>query len=569
MRIQTKLLLIIGVILMAIFAGIEFAHYKSTQKEAAINLKEQAEKVRALLMATRRVYHQQFINSEIPLTEKTVGFLPAHAMSKISVDYPNWESSGFSFNNVSDKPRNPSQAADEVELEAMAYFRLNPTETLLFKPFTNKEGEPYYLYARPIWVEEYCLKCHGERESAPDTINNLYETAWNYDVGDLRGILSIKLPAATQSKKVWHSFGPGVIMQLVGFIVIFILVTIVLRRNVSLPLARLANDIQSFAAGDYSKRATEFEGEFGVLAKEFNHMANRISEQQDELRALNTDLEQRVIDRTAQLDAKIEELTQTRHELMQSEKMASLGRLVAGFAHELNTPIGVAVGTASTLQHKTQFLHQLFEQEEVDEEDVLAALATVDEAAALTLSNLRRASHLVNSFKRTAVDQTSEDVRRFDIKTTIEDVINTLHNKFKRTNIRINLDCPDNLKVYTVPGALEQVLTNLIMNSWTHGFNEGADAGNINIQVSLMDERLKVDYSDTGTGISPEDLQKIFEPFFTTNRARGGSGLGMYICYNLVTSQLGGTMTCDSTVGEGVTFKIDIPVKENSPIEED
>jgi len=263
----------------------------------------------------------------------------------------------------------------------------------------------------------------------------------------------------------------------------------------------------------------------------------------------------------AQLNAKINELKQTRHELVQSEKMASLGRLVAGFAHELNTPIGVAVGTASTLQNKTKLINKLLEQEEVDEEELLAALETVDEASELTLSNLRRASHLVNSFKRTAVDQTSEDVRKFDIKLTVEDVINTLHNKFKRTDIKIQLDCPDKLNIYSIPGSLEQILTNLIMNSWIHGFDEGKNSGNIAIAIQLVEDCLKINYSDTGKGISSEALEKVFEPFFTTNRAGGGSGLGMYICYNLVTAQLEGNMTCESTVGEGVNFNLDFPVK--------
>ncbi|MDM8557873.1 ATP-binding sensor histidine kinase [Candidatus Parabeggiatoa sp. HSG14] len=272
-------------------------------------------------------------------------------------------------------------------------------------------------------------------------------------------------------------------------------------------------------------------------------------------------LDAKVADRTAQLNTKVEELTQTRHELVQSEKMASLGRLVAGFAHELNTPIGVAVGSASTLQKKSKFINNLLEQEEVDEEELVSALDTIDQAADLTLSNLRRAAGLVKSFKRTAVDQTSEDVRKFEVKTTIEDVINTLHNKFKQTAIEIQLDCPDDLAVYSIPGVLEQILTNLLMNSLIHGFDEGKNAGSINTKVQFDGNNLCLEYSDNGKGISEENLEKIFEPFFTTHRAHGGSGLGMYICYNLVTSQLHGTMSCDSTLGKGVVFRIEFPIQ--------
>ncbi|MDM8569133.1 DUF3365 domain-containing protein, partial [Thiotrichales bacterium HSG1] len=137
MKIQTKLLLFIGIILTLIFVGMTVVNYQTTKKEVETNLLEQATKVRNLLMSTRRIYHKQFIDSEIELTKKTVGFLPAHALGRISADYPNWDSSGFSFNNVSDQPRNPDHAADAIELEAMEYFRKFPAEKILFKPFTR------------------------------------------------------------------------------------------------------------------------------------------------------------------------------------------------------------------------------------------------------------------------------------------------------------------------------------------------------------------------------------------------------------------------------------------------
>ena len=276
-------------------------------------------------------------------------------------------------------------------------------------------------------------------------------------------------------------------------------------------------------------------------------------------------LEEKVEERTAQLNTKIEELTQIRQELIQNEKMASLGRLVAGFAHELNTPIGVAVGTASVLRQKSQLINQMLGQEEIEEEELVSALSAINEASELTLSNLRRAAGLVNSFKRTAVDQTSEIAWKFEVKTILEDVINTLRNKFRQTTIEIQLDCPNDLNIYSIPGALEQVLTNLILNSLKHGFKEGTIGGRIMITVRLKEKRLQIDYSDTGVGITAKAVEKVFEPFFTTNRAQGGSGLGMYICYNLITSQLNGTMTCKSILGKGVLFKIEFPVVFSLP----
>jgi len=311
--------------------------------------------------------------------------------------------------------------------------------------------------------------------------------------------------------------------------------------------------------------------ELGVLANSFNRMAAQLQEsfhtlenKSSEIQHLNSDLEQRVLQRTADLNAKIQELVQTRNELLQSEKMASLGRLVAGFAHEINTPIGVAVGAASTLQEIARSVLKMFEQEEVDEEELLTTIESLEEAADLTLSNLRRATRLVSSFKRTAVDQSSEVLRLFNVKETVEDVNNSLHNKFKHTQIKIMIDCPESLLVFGLPGILDQVLTNLMMNSFHHGFDDGHSPGTITISISKMEPNLHIEYVDTGKGMNQEVLEKIFEPFFTTRRGRGGSGLGMYLCYNLVTSQLRGTISCQSAPGQGVRFFIDYPIKQDT-----
>jgi signal transduction histidine kinase len=289
-------------------------------------------------------------------------------------------------------------------------------------------------------------------------------------------------------------------------------------------------------------------------------MAGRVASE-IERNDLQVNLKQQVEERTAELNAKIEELQRTRHELIQSEKMASLGRLVAGFAHELNTPMGVAVSSASVLQGKSNEINNLLSQDEVDGEALDAILAQFSQATNLIVSNLKRASELVNSFKRTAVDQSSEDIRQFNVKSTLEDVINTLQSKFRTTDININLNCPEDLQIYSIPGMLDQVLTNLMLNSLEHGFNRGEKSGHIQISAQLKQDRLQVIFSDNGKGISEENLKNIFEPFFTTNRSQGGSGLGLYISYNLITSQLKGNMSCESTPDHGSTFKIEFPVQ--------
>ena len=265
--------------------------------------------------------------------------------------------------------------------------------------------------------------------------------------------------------------------------------------------------------------------------------------------------------RTADLDSKIEELTRTRNELIQSEKMASLGRLVAGFAHEINTPIGVAIGAASTLEENARSVHRLLTLDEVDEEEFLSCTEPMLQAAELVQSNLGRAARMVSSFKRTAIDQSNESHRLFNLDEIITDVINSLHNQFKRTAIEIKVDCPKKVAMFGNPGELDQLLTNLLMNSLIHGYANGAEAGRITLGVHLEKGILELLYSDDGTGMNKEQLAKIFEPFFTTNRHHGGSGLGLYICYNLVTASLDGTIQCNSSPGNGVRFHIRIPVQ--------
>jgi signal transduction histidine kinase len=269
----------------------------------------------------------------------------------------------------------------------------------------------------------------------------------------------------------------------------------------------------------------------------------------------------RIRELTIHLNAKVDELTQTRKKLIQSEKMASLGRLVAGFAHELNTPLGIAIGSTSAQIQEIEKIHQLMGKEEIDVDELLSALDGIDKGANLTLSNLERLVNLVTSFKRTAIDQTSDEIRTFDVEEVIQEAINTLYSHFKATQIAIEFTCAKDIKINSLPGALKQIITHLLINSLIHGFNEGQQAGVIKIKVKLIDgQQLHIEYSDNGTGIPSENLEKIFEPFFTTHRTHAGSGLGMYICYNLVTTQLSGTISCDSTVNNGVKFQIDYPV---------
>ncbi len=326
MRLQTKLLVTIGMVLTLVFIGVEYNSYKDAEENALHDLQDQAEKVHSLLMAYRNNQQQVFLKYNVPMNEVNLHFLPAFAIGKISQEYPNWDKSGFSFENVSDQPRNLEHLADEIELSAMDYFRQNPKEQVLFKPFNNakKNGEEYYLYARPIWIEKHCLKCHGNREDAPPVVRDKYDTAWNYKEGELRGILSIKLPAETVKARAWKTFEEGAFIHLIGSIGIFLSVIVIIKRNVTTPLEQLSQGLQAVAKGDYNHHLSGFEGEFAVISAGFNDMTEKVAEHRHALNALNNELEQRVILRTSELAKANEEIKRLNENLtVENERMGS------------------------------------------------------------------------------------------------------------------------------------------------------------------------------------------------------------------------------------------------------
>lgn len=285
MSLKQRIHLLIGFTLGVGFILFAALSYQAEKTAAEANLLASADQVRSVLMATRRVYHHQFIDSGLPLNEKTIGFLPAHALSRISKELTNWDKTGFSFNNVSDQPRNLTQKADETEMSAIEYFRQNPKAELRFVAFTSANGEPYYHYARPIWIEQYCLQCHGDRNQAPETIRNLYDTAYDYQIGELRGILSIKVPARTVQAQLRHGFLFTLAWTGCTLLLLWLAVGFVMRRDVLRPLASLKTGINHLAGGVLSGRVGALPGEFGVIGQAFDDMASALEQEQIRLAA--------------------------------------------------------------------------------------------------------------------------------------------------------------------------------------------------------------------------------------------------------------------------------------------
>lgn len=284
---------------------------------------------------------------------------------------------------------------------------------------------------------------------------------------------------------------------------------------------------------------------------------------QQALEALNAQLEQRVSDRTRELEAAIDDLHRTQSELVRSEKLASLGSLVAGVAHELNTPIGNAVIVASTLADQ----QRRFAQEMASglrRSSLTRFVGEVQEGVDVMERNLRRAAELISSFKQVAVDQSSHQRRRFDLREIVQELTLALSPTLRRAGVTLTHDLPAGVTLDSYPGPLGQVIMNVVNNAVVHAFAQQADP-RIEAHGEVSDGQLTLTLSDNGCGIPPEHLPRVFDPFFTTRLGQGGSGLGMHIVYSLVTELLGGSVNIDSTVGRGTTVTLHIPLQAPQP----
>jgi len=261
----------------------------------------------------------------------------------------------------------------------------------------------------------------------------------------------------------------------------------------------------------------------------------------------------------ASLEDSLDKLHRTQREMIHSAKMAALGDLVAGVAHEVNTPIGVSVTAASFLVERTRQMRDLYDAGEMKRSDLEKYLSVADESATSVLTNLERAAELVQSFKKVAADQSSEEKRVFEIRSYLEQILLSLRPQFKRTPHQVFMDCPASMMLNSYPGAIMQIMTNLIMNSLIHGFADG-NPGEIHILVEPAGENVVLSYRDTGVGMDKEQRERIFDPFYTTRRGSGGTGLGMNIVYNLITQTLGGSIVLETSPGNGAFFVLTIPV---------
>jgi PAS domain S-box-containing protein len=324
--------------------------------------------------------------------------------------------------------------------------------------------------------------------------------------------------------------------------------------------------------GDGSKVLVQLSGHtftlagerYGILASADVTDKRRI---ENEIRELNATLEQRVVQRTEELQHANEELAYTletlnkaQEELVRSEKLAALGSLVAGIAHELNTPIGNSLMVASTLVDQTRALTASYQDSGLKRSTLEHYIGDAGKAGDILVRNLQRAANLVTGFKQVAVDQTSSQRRKFSVAEVVSEIMLTLWPTFKKSAIQVEQSVPQGLMMDSYPGPLGQVITNLVNNALLHGF-EGRQSGTISISADESAEGwLELVVTDDGIGIPAANLNRIFDPFFTTKLGAGGSGLGLNITHNIVTGILGGRIRVQSEPGNGSAFILTLPL---------
>lgn len=379
-----------------------------------------------------------------------------------------------------------------------------------------------------------------------------------YNAEKVGEIVIVKSASSIYSftKRLFNTF---LVFCITLLIIAFAISTIIFKFFLN-PIIDLASKTKEIASNrNYSKRVS-YEGK-----NEVAYLHNSINSLLEETQQLTESLEARVLERTNDLKKSLESLQIAQSQLIESEKMASLGNLVSGVAHEINTPIGNALTGASIIERESGILYNELNNQTLKKTTLESKLDIIKQSSHILIKSLNQASSLVKSFKNISVDQSVDFERKFNIKEYIQEILQTCHAQTRQKNISVELDADDKLNIYSYPGVFAQIFNNLIGNTVMHAFDDtDTKERKITISISKVNNDLIIVYKDNGKGIDETIKDSIYEPFITTKRNAGGTGLGMNIVYNLVTQKLLGSIKMESIKALGVTFTIKIPIKEQT-----
>ncbi len=386
-------------------------------------------------------------------------------------------------------------------------------------------------------------------------------------------ILAANYPAR-EAERPFDEARSKVYAMAIGLGIVLLLLVWEIMRRLLAPLARLTGHVAQLGnAGAQRQIELEAGGEIGTLGDAFNKMMadldHRQAEQariEGEMRRLNANLERIVSERTAaliasneELEAVISRLTIAQKELVEAEKLAALGALVAGIAHELNTPIGNCTLIASKLSEQADELSSGIESGKIRKTELQKHLDELHVASGILGRNLDKAAALIASFKQIAVDRSSEARRRFLLDKVLTDTVLMMQPMLKQANCTVAVALPAGIEMDSFPGSLGQSIGALLENATVHAYPDRT-GGRVDIRAERSGDSVTISVQDSGAGISRENLEHIFDPFFTTRLGQGGSGLGLHIVYNLVTGMLGGRIAVESTPGAGTHFRLTLPL---------
>jgi signal transduction histidine kinase len=343
------------------------------------------------------------------------------------------------------------------------------------------------------------------------------------------------------------------------FVAVILIAGVLIALSIRLPLQELMTAMEAITLGryDHEIQGTKATDEIGAMARAMevfreNAIARRLAE--DELRTSKEQAEQALA-----------ELRDAQRSLIDAERLAALGGLVAGVAHEVNNPVGVSLTVASSLANRcSTFAEELRSDAPLRRSRLEDFIARNRDAAQQLVANLQRAAELIQSFKQVAVDRSHAERREFDLREATDQIVASLRPALRKSRILVSVDVPGRITLDSYPGAYGQVLTNLFLNAVHHAFS-GEREGTIALTARVLDnEHVEITVADNGAGMTPEVQRQAFDPFFTTRRSAGGTGLGLHIVYNLVTQKLGGKVTLESKPGHGTVIHLMLPRRADS-----
>jgi signal transduction histidine kinase len=414
------------------------------------------------------------------------------------------------------------------------------------------------LKTRTVALQEGLAKLSEQLASRTELLHNTIDASQAQTIGAIDG-LSAKMRQREQRAqetfdRTLTDISRKVLSIAVIFIGIIITAGVLIALSVRLPLQQIMTAMQAITSGDYDRhvQGTGASDEVGAMARAVevfrqNAIAKRKTE--DELRTSKEKAEGALL-----------ELNTAQQNLIDAERLAALGGLVAGVAHEVNNPIGISLTVASSFARRAEmFEAELKSDTQLRRSQLDEFVRTSRDAAQQLVANLHRAGELIQSFKQVAVDRSRAERRQFSLSEATDQIIASLRPVLKTAPISLSIEVPEGLMIDSYPGAYGQILTNLFLNAASHGFADGR-AGAITISARPRgNDDVEIIFTDNGAGMTPDVQRQAFDPFFTTRRNEGGTGLGLHIVYNLVTQQLGGRMMLDSRLGQGTTFRIIMP----------